>query len=111
MGKEEKKPDRIDMRVYNTIVIFDVYTVGRSPEACRETILDAIKAGTIQPTEIVAKEITMQNSIRASWVDQKPWVAADITDTEFEQIKELTTLQAWDAFYKRTPLVEEKKRG
>lgn len=102
MGKEpEKKSDRIDMRVFNTIVIFDVYTVGRSPETCRETILEAIQAGTIQPNEVVAKEVTMANSIRTSWTEQKPWVAKDVTDEEFEQIKDLTTSQAWDAFYKR----------
>jgi hypothetical protein len=93
--------DRIDLRLYNTIVIFDVYSVGRSPEACRDSLLAAIRAGEVEPTERVAREVTMQNSIRASWLEQKPWYASDVSDGEFESLKELSCSDAWDTFYKK----------
>jgi hypothetical protein len=99
--KSESKPDRIDLRIYNTIVVFDVYTVARSPEAAREALIAAIAAGEAKPTEIAAKEVTMVNSIRQSWTETSPYVAADVTDEEFETLRGITTLAAWDRFYKR----------
>ena len=103
-GKEPTKEvvkDRIDMRLFNTIVIFDMYTVARSPEEAREALLAAIREGSATPTENTAKEVTMHNSIRQSWIGQKPWFATDITDEEFEQLKPLTVGEVWERFYKK----------
>jgi hypothetical protein len=96
--ENEKKKDRIGLRLYNTIVIFDVYTVAKSPEAAREAILAAITSGE-KPTEAVVKEVTMVNSIRSSWCEEKPFVAADITDEEFESLRGSTTQQTYERLY------------
>jgi len=106
LTKSIDEKDRIDLRLYNTIVIFDVYTVARTPEAAREALLAAIADGSAKPTEMVAKELTSPRSIRASWVDQAPYVGADITDEEFEKLKGITTSQAYEQFY--TKAVKEK---
>ena len=97
--KNDNKKDRIDLRLYNTIVIFDVYVAARSSEAARECVLAAIADGSAQPTEAVAKEITAANSIRSSWANQSPYVASDITEEEFESLKGISTAGAFERFY------------
>ena len=101
--KTEKPKDRIDLRLFNTIIIFDVYTVARTAEAAREGLLSAIRASEnpAEPSESVAREITMKNSIRLSWVEQKPWYANDVTDDEFAALKENTTMQLFERFYEK----------
>lgn len=95
--------DRIDLRLFNTILIYDVYTVARTAEAARESLLSAIRAGEspVEPTESVAREVTMRNSIRQSWTEQKPYYASDVTDEEFDGLKEHDTLQMWARLYTR----------
>lgn len=95
------KSNRIDLRLYNTIIVYDVYVVARSAEAAREAILAAIDSGDAKATELVSKEITADRSIRSSWVDQPPYIAADITDEEFTALKGSTTLAAFERLYKR----------
>jgi hypothetical protein len=95
--------DRIDLRVYNTIVIYDVYTVGHTADSARDSLVAAIASGDAKPTEIVAKEVTSANSIRASWVEQTPYVAADVTDDEFESIKGNAVGAMWAKLYTKAP--------
>jgi hypothetical protein len=97
--EKTKEKDRVGLRLYNTIVVVDVYTIAKSPEAAREALLAAIASGDAKPTEAVAKEVTMANSIRNSWLEEKPFVAADITDEEFETLKGITTGSAFEKFY------------
>src|SRR5262245_37698342 len=97
--QEPTKPDRIDLRLYNAIVIYDVYMVARSPEAARKTLLDAISSGHAAYTEAVVKEVTMANSIRSSWVDQGPYIASDVSDEEFTSLTGITTGAAFERFY------------
>mgnify|MGYP001289189670 CR=1 FL=1 len=98
MADDTKNKDRVDLRLYNTIVVFDVYMIARSAEAAREGLLSTI-TGTIAPTETVAKEVTMPNSIRQSWVNEKPWMALDVTEEEFEQLKGITASEAFTKLY------------
>jgi hypothetical protein len=99
----EEKKDRVSLRLYNTIAIFDIYVAAHTPEAAREALIEAIKSGELKPSEMVAKEVTMPGSIRSSWVDEKPWVAPDVTDEEFESLKGSTTMQAYEKLYTKTP--------
>lgn len=104
MGQQaatKKEADHVDLRLYNTIVIFDVYTIARSGEAAREALIELIKTAQIEPTEAVAKESTMVNSIRASQLEVSPLVAADVTDEEFDKLKGITNAQAFERFYKK----------
>lgn len=92
--------DRVDLRLYNTIIVFDVYTVARSAGAAREAVIAALREGA-QASEEVAQEVTNERSIRASWVDQTPYVAADVTEEEFSGLQGVKTLEAYRRLYKR----------
>ena len=100
---EPKPKDRIDLRLYNTIIIFDVYTVARSGDAAREGLLAAIRSqdNPAEPSENIAREVTMKNSIRGSWVEQKPYYASDISDEEFEKNRTYTTMELFERFYEK----------
>lgn len=103
MTTQAQKPasDRIDLKLYNTIAIYDVYTVARDNETARMALLNAINSGDARPTEITSTEIRRQGSIRSSWLDQPPFVAGDVTDAEFETLKGITTGAAFSRFYER----------
>jgi hypothetical protein len=100
-SKVSPKKDRIDLRLYNTIVIYDVYMIARSESAAKEALAQSIASGDARPTEIVAKEVTTTNSIRLSWANEAPFVAADVNDAEFETLKGITTSLAFERFYNR----------
>lgn len=97
--QQPKPKDRIDLRLYNAIVIYDDYVVARSGEEARRCLLSSIKDGLIDPMEVVAKEVTMANSIRASKTDDSPLVAGDVSDAEFENLRGITTSNAFERFY------------
>ena len=78
--------DRVTLRLYNTIAIFDVYTVAHDGLAARDAILEAITSGDCKPVEVTATEVSYVNAIRGSWLDEKPYVASDVTDEEFDQV-------------------------
>lgn len=99
---DDKPKDRVNLRLFNTIVIFDDYVVAKDGQSAREALLAALTAGEVTPMEIVAKEVTMINSIRASKTEEKPLVAADVTDEEFETLKGITNIEAFNRFYTRT---------
>lgn len=87
------------MKLFNTIVIFDVFTVGNDPEKAREAVLTAIRDGAT-PTEMTALEARSESNIRTSWRDQKPFVAADVSDADFEKkVKGHTTVEMFKQIY------------
>ena len=94
-----KPKDRIDLRLYNTIVIYDDYVVARSNEEARQALLASIQSGDTAPTEVVAKEVSMISSVRASKVDERPLIASDVTDDEFEKLRGITNGSAFEPFY------------
>jgi hypothetical protein len=96
-----KKPDRIGLKLYNTIAIFDVYTISRDGNIARDALIAAIASGDVEPTEITATEIRQQTSIRSSWLEKSPFVATDVTDAEFATLKGITTGAAFERFYCR----------
>ena len=88
------------MRLYNTIIIYDVYTVANSAEAARKAVMQFIQAGDIQPSESTALETRADNNIRTSWRDQKPLVGEDISDDDFEKlVKGHTTIEMFQHIY------------
>lgn len=97
----EAPKDRIDLRLYNTIVIYDDYVIAKSNESARTTLEATILAGEIAPTESIAKEVTMANSIRSSKTEGKPLVAGDVTDEEFETLRGITNSASFERFYLR----------
>jgi len=97
--KVDKPKDRVDLRLYNAIIIYDDYVISRSPEEARLALLASIKSGDLSPMEIVAKEVTMANSIRRSKIDERPLVASDISDSEFDTLRGIDISSAFERFY------------
>jgi hypothetical protein len=88
------------MKLYNTIVIYDVYTIANSSETARKAVMQFIQAGDIQPSESTALETRAENNIRSSWRDQKPLVGEDITDDDFDKrVKGHTTIEMFQHIY------------
>ena len=90
------------MKIYNAIVLYDVYVVAESGEAARDAVMQFITAGDLQPSESKAMETREERSIRSSWRDQKPLVGADVSDENFEKlVKGHTTVEVFTSIYKR----------
>ena len=89
------------MKLYNTVIIYDVYAVANSGEEATKAVLAAIREG-VNPSEMTALETRTANNIRQSWLDQGPYVGADISDSDFEKkIKGKTTFDMFKAIYTR----------
>jgi hypothetical protein len=87
------------MKLYNTIIIHDVYVIANDAAEARETVKTWIKEG-LQPSEETALEARDQRNVRQSWRDQKPLVGGSVTDKEFEgQIKGRTTIEIFEHLY------------
>lgn len=86
------------MKLYNTVIVFDVFTVAETPEAAREAALAALHEGLV-PSEQVATEVTRPNTIRAAWVNQRPLVAADVADADFETLQGKDTAAVYAQLY------------
>lgn len=89
------------MRLYNTIAIFDCFIVAENGEPAREALLSWIRDERMQPSELVAIEVKRKETVRASWQNQNPLVASDISDDDFEAIKGKTTLDVFAHLYEK----------
>lgn len=93
-------PGPNDPKLFNTMIIFDVYTLARDGEQARECVLDWIRNQQLTPSEQQALPVTRDVEIREAWRAEKPFVAADITDAEFESMaKGNTTVQVFQLLY------------
>lgn len=87
------------MKLFNVIVIYDVYVVAESGEAAQAAILDVINSSDLKPSETVGFEVTREQAIRARWRDEKPFVAADISGADFAKLKGKTTVETFTDLY------------
>lgn len=86
------------MKLYNTVIVFDVFVVAETPEAAREAALGALRED-LAPSEQVATEVTRPNTIRAAWANQPPFVAADVTDADFATLQAKDTAAVYAQLY------------
>lgn len=90
------------MKLFNAIAIYDVFIVAETPEAARTALLGVIRDGSepIPPSEITALETRSEGNIRSSWRDEKPFVADDISDADFNRhVKGHTTVEIFQHIY------------
>lgn len=98
------------MRLFNAIAVFDCYVVAETSEEARCALLRWIADGGEEfppaPSEGVATEAGREQSIRASWRDQRPLVAADVSDADFKKLEGKTTIEIFQSIYtkNREPL-------
>jgi len=66
-------------------------------------VLAAIREGAT-PSEMTALEARTEGNIRQSWREQKPFVAADVSDADFEKkVKGHTTIEMFKQIYTKQP--------
>jgi len=85
------------MKIYNVIVVYDVYCVAQTPEAAREAVLQMIR-GSDEPLEASTSaepEVTEQKQIRAAWENERPIVGADVSDADFAKLKGKTVTETF----------------
>lgn len=85
------------MKLYNVIVVYDVYAVAESPEEAREAILAAIADAEepLNPSEQTALPVTRERDVREAWLTEKPFIGATVSDEDFERCKGKTTLDVF----------------
>ena len=86
------------MKLFSSIAIYDVCVVSDSSEQAREALLAAIADGA-KPTEITATEIVRESAIRSGFREERPFVAADISDVDFNKCKGKTTAEIFAQIY------------
>jgi hypothetical protein len=83
------------MKLHNVIVVFDVYAVSSDGEdsatKARECVLAAIASGELAPSDQNAIQVLNERNIREAWKAERPFVGADVSDADFEQLKGKTT--------------------
>lgn len=94
------------MKLFQTIIIFDVVAAANSEEAARLALLALIRdqLEPQAPNEILAREITQEREIRVAMRTAKPIVGGDVSDADFETIRGKTNLEMFERLYtKKAP--------
>lgn len=95
-----RAPGENDPKLFNVIVVFDVYAVARNGESARECVLNWIRNEQLEPSEQRALEARRDPEVRLAWREEKPLVADDITDEEFDGfVKGNTTIKVFEHLY------------
>jgi hypothetical protein len=90
------------MRLFNTIAIFDVYIVAGNEQTARDTLINAIASGDLKPSETTATESRFDRSIRQGYRDERPFIAADVSDADYKKkCKGKTTIQIFQHIYEK----------
>lgn len=87
------------MKLFNVIVIHDVYVAAESPEDARETIKKWLKTDEAKPTEETALETRNEGNIRMSWREQKPFVGDAVPDKDFSRLKGKNVVETFKMLY------------
>lgn len=108
------------MKLFNTIIVWDVYCVAETEDAARAAVLNAIRTpsaaddGTVTfeiPSEETALECREERHVRDAWVQAKPFVADDVSDADFERVKGKTTLETLQMLHQKAkPEAAPKKK-
>lgn len=81
------------MKLYNTIIAFDCYVFAESEGAAIDALNEMIKSGEVGGTHRKALELRA-SPVRKEWQDERPLVAADVSDADFERLRGKTIQQA-----------------
>lgn len=85
------------MRLYNVIMMYDVYCVAESPEEARQAILEAIRdqEAPLDTSEQNALPVSREREVRDAWREEKPFIGATVSDEDFERCKGKTTFEVF----------------
>lgn len=82
------------MRLFNTIVVYDVYCVAENEEDARNAALANIVSG-LPPSEQVARDVGRQ-PVRTAWLKEGPLVGDAVSEADFQKLKGKTTQDVWE---------------
>lgn len=86
--------------LHNVVIVYDVYCVAESPAEAREAVKQLIVSSDPEERLAISDEnalpVVHARSIRDSWKEQSPVVAADVSDADFERIKGKKTLAIFE---------------
>lgn len=98
-------------KLFNTIIVWDVYAYAENQEDARAAALENIKAGLLGDTELPPSTQTAielgRQSVREAWLNQTPLVGEAVSDADFQKIKGKTCEQVWAEMNKKS--VDDKK--
>jgi hypothetical protein len=98
------------MKLYNTVVVWDCYTVAENAEAARTAAYQMIQTGELPPSESVAPEVKREGEVRDAWRNQNPIVAADVSEADFAKVKGKTTLDVYNMLHTK-PVAAKPANG
>ncbi len=81
------------LRLYNVIVVFDVYCIGEENMPSLEAVQAAISSGMLKASTGNSLEVREVRQVREAWLEQSPIVADDVSDQDFKSIQGKTTKQ------------------
>jgi len=79
------------VKLFNVIVVYDCYVVAESDDAARAALLLHIREEKLPTSETNVLPATEPRHIRTAWQDERPLVASDVSDEDFERVKGKTT--------------------
>ena len=90
------------MKLYNVVKTFDVYAVAESPEEARAVVETFIRQEGLPASDEIAIE---------AWHEQRPMVADDVSDTDFDQLKGKTTMEIFKMLHVKEDTKTPKKEA
>jgi hypothetical protein len=91
------------MKIWNIIKTWDVYVLAETPEEALKAVGLHIRQEGLRASEEVAIETREERNVRAAWRDEKPMVADDVSDADFERAKGKTTIEVFNMLHVRDP--------
>jgi hypothetical protein len=91
------------MKLFNSIVVFDVYCVAEDELTALEAVQMHITNG-LPASEGVSREVREDKHVRESWREQTPLVANDVSDEDFEQLRGKTVLAVYKMLHVKDPI-------
>lgn len=89
-------------RLFNTVIVFDVYTWAEDEIDAREAALANIRdaEAPLDPSEQTALD-TGRTGPRTAWLNRGPLVGAGVSDADFAAVKGKTCEQVWTELNKK----------
>lgn len=84
------KKNAASIQLFNTVVQFDIYIAAHSKEEAEAAVLAAIQQGE-KPMEVFSYAILNPRDIRNDWREERPLVAAEVSDEEWQPFTGKTT--------------------
>ena len=96
------------MKLFNVVKAWDVYVAAESEEEALKALAAHIRTEGLRVSEETAIEVREERNVRAAWRDEKPLVADDVSDADFDRLKGKTTIELFEILHKRDVKVVSK---